>query len=79
MLLYVIWILLFMKKRRELDFKRFQQASDNQSNLFQLITGMQEIKLNNCEKQKRWKWEHIQAKLFRVSVKGLGFGGNGNI
>jgi ATP-binding cassette subfamily B protein len=70
-LLYVAWILLFMKRRRDLDFKRFQQASDNQSNLFQLITGMQEIKLNNCEKQKRWAWERIQAKLFRVSIKGL--------
>lgn len=70
-LLYIGWILLFMKKRRELDFKRFQQASDNQSNLYQLITGMQEIKLNNCEKQKRWEWERIQAKLFKVSVKGL--------
>jgi len=70
-LLYMVWILLFMKKRRELDFKRFQQASDNQSNLYQLITGMQEIKLNNCEKQKRWEWERIQAKLFKVSVKGL--------
>ncbi|MDA3893240.1 MAG: peptidase domain-containing ABC transporter [Salinivirgaceae bacterium] len=70
-LLYIGWILLFMKKRRELDFKRFQQASDNQSNLYQLITGMQEIKLNNCEKQKRWEWERIQAKLFKVSIKGL--------
>lgn len=70
-LLYIAWILIFMKKRRELDFKRFQQASDNQSNLFQLITGMQEIKLNNCEKQKRWEWERIQARLFKVSVKGL--------
>jgi len=69
--LYITWILLFMKKRRELDFKRFQQASDNQSNLIQLITGMQEIKLNNCEKQKRWEWERIQARLFKVSVKGL--------
>lgn len=69
--LYIGWILLFMKKRRDLDFKRFQQASDNQSNLFQLITGMQEIKLNNCEKQKRWEWERIQARLFKVSVKGL--------
>lgn len=69
--LYIAWILLFMKKRRELDFKRFQQASDNQSNLYQLITGMQEIKLNNCEKQKRWEWERIQAKLFKVSIKGL--------
>jgi ATP-binding cassette subfamily B protein len=69
--LYIGWILLFMKKRRELDFKRFQQSADNQSNLFQLITGMQEIKLNNCEKQKRWEWERIQVKLFKISIKGL--------
>ena len=73
-ILYVLWILMFMKRRRELDFKRFQQASDNQSNLFQLITGMQEIKLNNCEKKKRWEWEKIQAKLFHVSIKGLALG-----
>lgn len=69
--LYVIWVLLFMKKRRDLDFKRFSQMSDNQSNLVQMITGIQEIKLNNCEKQKRWDWERIQAKLFRVNVKSL--------
>ena len=69
--LYVTWVLLFMKKRRDLDFKRFAQMSDNQSNLIQLITGMQEIKLNNCEKQKRWEWERIQAKLFRVNISGL--------
>jgi ATP-binding cassette subfamily B protein len=60
-----------MKKRRELDFKRFAQLADNQSNLFQIITGMQEIKLNNCEKQKRWEWERIQAKLFKVNIKSL--------
>ncbi len=69
--LYGFWIFLFMKKRRELDFKMFAQMADNQSNLIQLITGMQEIKLNNCEKQKRWKWENIQAKLFHVNVKNL--------
>ena len=70
-IIYFIWVWLFLKKRRELDFKRFAQMADNQSNLFQLITGMQEIKLNNCERQKRWKWERIQARLFRVSVQGL--------
>jgi ATP-binding cassette, subfamily B, bacterial len=69
--LYFFWIYLFMKKRRELDFKRFAQLSDNQSNLIQIIMGMQEIKLNNCEKQKRWEWERIQAKLFRVNIKSL--------
>ncbi len=70
-LLYVLWVVLFMKKRRELDFKRFAQMADNQGNLIQLITGMQEIKLNNCEKQKRWEWERIQAKLFKVNIKSL--------
>jgi ATP-binding cassette subfamily B protein len=60
--LYILWVLLFMKKRREVDYKRFAQMADNQSNLIQLITGMQEIKLNNCEKQKRWDWEKIQAQ-----------------
>jgi len=70
-ILYVLWVLIFLKKRRDLDFKRFAQASSEQSNLYQLITGMQEIKLNNCEKQKRWDWENIQAKLFKISIKGL--------
>ena len=72
--LYALWIVVFLKKRRELDFKRFQQSSDNQNNLYQMITGMQEIKLNNCEKQRRWEWEHIQARLFKVSIKGLALG-----
>ena len=69
--LYVVWILMFLKKRKEIDYKRFNVASANQSNVYQLITGMQEIKLNNCEKQKRWEWERIQAKLFKVSVRGM--------
>ncbi|WP_040497269.1 peptidase domain-containing ABC transporter [Fulvivirga imtechensis] len=69
--LYMAWIMIFMKKRRDLDYKRFDQMSSNQSNLIQLITGMQEIKLHNSEKQKRWEWERIQAKLFKVSISGL--------
>jgi ATP-binding cassette subfamily B protein len=73
-ILYVIWVVIFMKKRRELDFKRFSHLADNQSNLYQLITGIQEIKLNNCEKQKRWDWERIQARLFKVNVKSLSLG-----
>ena len=70
-LLYIGWVFLFLKKRKDIDFKRFDQLSDNQSNLVQLIHGMQDIKLNNCEEQKRWEWERIQAKLFRTSVDGL--------
>lgn len=73
-ILYTIWVLMFMKRRRKLDYIRFQEASANQSSIVQLITGMQDIKLNGCEKQKRWEWERIQAKLFNVSVKGLVLG-----
>jgi ATP-binding cassette subfamily B protein len=69
--LYVIWIVLFLKKRRELDHQRFGISSSNQSTVIQLIQGMQEIKLNNCEKQKRWEWEHLQARLFRFQVRNL--------
>lgn len=53
---------------------RFSQASAEQSNLVQIVTGMQEIKLNNCEKQQRWKWERIQVRLFKISIKGLALG-----
>lgn len=72
--LYVAWVLSFMKYRRELDIRRFNQSAAEQSNVIQLIQGMQEIKLNNCERQKRWEWERIQVKLFRISVKGLAIG-----
>lgn len=68
--LYVMWILSFMRYRRKLDQTRFIQSSANQSNLVQMITGMQEIKLNNSEKKERWKWEAIQVKLFKINIRG---------
>lgn len=71
---YVLWILYFMKYRRELDIKRFNQASNEQNKIIQLIQGMQDIKLNNCEKQKRWEWERVQVNLFKISVRGLSIG-----
>jgi ATP-binding cassette subfamily B protein len=72
--LYFAWVWIFMKRRAELDHKNFAQQSAHQSNVIQLITGMQEIKLNGCEQQKRWEWERIQARLFRLRVKGLALG-----
>lgn len=77
--LYILWVLLFMKRRRKLDYMRFQVAATNQSNLVQLVTGMQDIKLNNCERKKRWEWERIQARLFNVSIKSLMLGQTQNV
>ncbi|TDO20844.1 ATP-binding cassette subfamily B protein [Pedobacter duraquae] len=72
--LYTVWVVAFLKKRRNLDFKRFDISSKNQSSIVQLIGGMQEIKLNNCEQQKRWEWERIQARLFKFNIKSLSLG-----
>ena len=69
--LFFIWILLFLKQREKLDYKRFSEFSQEQSKVIELINGMQEIKLHNAEKQKRWGWEFIQARLFKISLKGL--------
>jgi ATP-binding cassette, subfamily B, bacterial len=70
-ILYFGWITLFLKRREVLDYKRFAEVSQEQSKVMELINGMQEIKLHNAEKQKRWGWEYVQARLFRVSIKGL--------
>jgi len=69
--LYFSWVLFFFKKRKELDYKRFSQVSQEQSKVIELINGMQEIKLHNAEKRMRWNWEYVQARLFKVATKSL--------
>ena len=73
-LLYVGWVMLFMRKRADLDKKNFEQMAVNQNNLIQLIYGMQDIKLLGCEQQKRWEWENIQASLFHINMSSLNLG-----
>ena len=70
-LLYAGWITLFLKKRRTLDYKYFEQAGRNRNVTYQLINGMQEIKLQGCEQRKRWEWEDVQADLFKVNLQSL--------
>jgi len=73
-IVYLIWITLFLNKRKELDYKNFEQSARIQNSTIQLLSGMQEIKLQSCEKQKRWEWEKIQAKLFKLNIKSLVLG-----
>ncbi|WP_299622489.1 peptidase domain-containing ABC transporter [uncultured Tenacibaculum sp.] len=69
--LYFTWVLFFFKKRKELDYKRFSEVSQEQSKVIELINGMQEIKLHNAERRMRWNWEYVQARLFKVATKSL--------
>ena len=70
-ILYAGWIVIFLKKRRQLDYKYFEQAGRNRNVTYQLINGMQEIKLQGCEQRKRWEWEDVQADLFKVNLQSL--------
>lgn len=69
--LYFLWILAFLGSRRTRDYKRFELSAKNQGITLQLIQGIQEIKLNNAETIKRWEWERVQAKLFKLNISSL--------
>lgn len=68
---YFFWVSFFMKKRSDLDHKRFSQLSDERSKIMELVSGMQEIKLHNAERRKRWEWEYIQVRLFKLQIGSL--------
>ena len=70
-IIYIAWVLFFFKRRKELDYKRFTEVSQEQSKVIELINGMQEIKLHNAERRMRWNWEYVQARLFKVATKSL--------
>ncbi|MGP1466747.1 MAG: peptidase domain-containing ABC transporter [Porphyromonadaceae bacterium] len=70
-LIYAGWIIMFLRKRRQLDYKYFEQAGRNRNVIYQLISGMQEIKLQGCEQRKRWEWEDVQADVFKVNMQSL--------
>ena len=70
-ILYGIWIAIFLKRRKLLDYELFEKQAMNNNKTYQFITSMQEIKLQNCEQRRRWEWEDVQADLFQVNMKSL--------
>ncbi len=69
--LYATWITLFLRKRRKIDYNLFEKQAANQNRTYQFITGIQEIKLQNCEIRRRLEWEDTQADLFKVQMDSL--------
>lgn len=70
-LAYVIWVLAFLKIRKKLDWEYFDLVSKNQSFWVETVGAIQDIKLNNYDTAKRWKWERIQARMYKVNQKVL--------
>ena len=70
-IIYGLWISSFLQRRKVLDYEIFEQQAINQNKTYQFITSMQEIKLQDCERRRRWEWEDTQADLFRIQMKSL--------
>ena len=70
-ILYLLWILLFLRINRKMNYQLFHLSASENSATMQLIQGMQEIRLNNAEQLKRWEWENMQAGIFRLNFKSL--------
>lgn len=70
-ILYGSWIAHFLNRRKVLDYELFEQQAINKNKTYQFITSMQEIKLQGCEKRRRWEWEDTQADLFKIQMKSL--------
>ncbi|WP_160069483.1 peptidase domain-containing ABC transporter [Sphingobacterium bovisgrunnientis] len=70
--LYILWVMGFLRLRKKLDWDYFELNAKNQSYWVETIGGIQDIKINNYEQAKRWKWEGIQARLFKVNLRMLG-------
>lgn len=69
--LYLFWVTLFVHKKRTLDIQHFKLSTKNQESIVQIVNGIQEIKINNCERPMRWEWEKLQARLFKLNLKRL--------
>lgn len=70
-ILYVCWVLLFLNIRKKLDWEYFELLSKNQSYWVETVSAIQDIKIYNYEKHRRWKWEEIQARLYHVNKRVL--------
>ena len=70
-ILYGVWMTLFLKRRKLLDYELFEQQAINNNKTYEFITTIQESKLQDCEQRRRWEWEDTQAELFGVQMKSL--------
>ena len=70
-ILYGAWMMLFLRRRKVLDYELFEQQAINNNKTYEFLTSMQEIKLQDCEQRRRWEWEDVQADLFGVQMKSL--------
>lgn len=69
--LYGLWSMLFLNRRKVLDYITFAKQADANNKTYQFITSVPEIKLQNCGLRRRYEWEDSQAEVFEAKAKSL--------
>ena len=67
----ISWSFYWLKKRKILDYFRFQQRSENQESIYEMLNGVTEMKLNQFESYKINEWQKIKQKLFKLNTRVL--------
>ena len=68
-ILSITWTFYWFKKRKFLDYFRFQLRGENQEAVYEMLNGITEMKLNQFEEYKISEWENIQKKMFKLQTK----------
>lgn len=70
-ILSTAWMSYFFRKRKALDYEQFALSSGNQTKLYELMSGIIDIKVNGLADYKLTEWESLQQKQYAMSQKSL--------
>jgi len=66
-----IWSLLFLNKRRLINYRRFSLFSEGKSHIYELVMGMKEIKINSAQEKRVKHVCDIQDRINCFQLKEL--------
>lgn len=70
----IVWMSYFFSRRKALDYEQFRISAENQNRLYELMSGIVDIKLNRFEDYKVKEWGGMQERLYAMSKKSLKLG-----
>jgi len=63
------YILLFFKKKKQIDYSMFALESANRNTIYEMIMGITDIKINSAEKSRLSNWMNSENKLKTLKTK----------
>lgn len=69
-----LWTTYFFRKRKALDYEQFRVSVENQNKLYEMMSGIIDIKVNAYDSYKLAEWEQLQLRQYAMSQKSLKLG-----